>query len=225
MPDEKNEIESRVWSAKVELRAGDDDELVGITGLAIPTGVRADIGYFTEEISRSAVDDAIKQDWRVLGLFNHDPSFVLGSTESGTMSLRATRKGMEYDIPELPAARSDVLESVKRGDVTGNSFSFTVAKEEWDESEELDKPHRTIKKFGRLFDVGPVAMPAYEGHTVVSARAMERGVRSEGAVVEVVAKLDGDGVVTIEPAHPDNVTARRRQLEAIEVDLDTEEDA
>ncbi len=160
-------------AGNIQLRNDGDGEATGIGGLGIPVGVSADIGPFTEEISRAAVTDAISQDWDVRGLFNHDPNMVLGRTKSGTMSLKSTRDGLEYDIPEMPATRSDVLEAIKREDVDGNSFSFTVESEEWDESSERDKPHRTIKRFGQLFDVGPVTFPAYEGQTVVSARSME----------------------------------------------------
>lgn len=158
---------------RIELRADDDGEATGITGLGIPTGVKADIGFFTEEISPEAVKHAIGEDWDIRGLFNHDPNMLLGKTGSGTMTVERAKAGMEYDIPTLPDARAHVLESVERKDLDGNSFSFTVAVEEWDESEELDKPHRTIKKFRRLFDIGPVTFPAYDGLTVVSARCME----------------------------------------------------
>lgn len=176
------EVERRfvpVNTARVEVRESEDRK--GIGGVAIPTGVSADIGRFTEEIAPEAVRHAIEEGWDVRGLFNHDPNLVLARTKSGTMELRASKKGMEFDIPEMPSARADVLEAVERGDVDGNSFSFNVAVEEWDEGEEDEKPHRTIKRFSRLFDLGPVTFPAYEGQTVVSTRALDHVRRVETA--------------------------------------------
>ncbi len=217
------ETERRYFGGgSVELREADDGETKrGIKGLAIPTNVTADIGWFTESIARSAVTDAIEQGWDVRGLFNHDPNMILGKTTSGTMTMKATRTGLTFDIPELPEARSDVLEAIKRGDVDGNSFSFTVAKEEWDESEELEKPHRTIKKFGRLFDVGPVTFPAYAGQTTVSARAMEMGAKRDES--EATDSTDDDTAgESAEAEVTDNVSDRRRQVEALEADLATE---
>lgn len=174
----------------IELRAGDDGEARGIEGLGIPVEVTADIGPFTESISRSAVQDAVSQGWDIRGLYNHDPNMLLGKTGSGTMTVKSTREGLRYEIPELPASRADVLEAVKRGDLDGNSFSFTVASEQWDEADdEREKPHRTIKRFGKLFDTGPVVFPAYDGATVVSARAMDhvKSLEDERAASEQAA--------------------------------------
>lgn len=231
-------------SARVELR--EHDEQQGIGGLAIPVEREADIGPFTESISRDAVDHAIEQGWDIRGLFNHDPNMVLARTKSGTMSVTSGGDGMEFDIPEMPESRSDVMEAIDRGDVDGNSFSFTVAKEEWDESESREKPHRTINQFGRLFDLGPVTFPAYEGQTTVSARAMEHvqatdGLGNEGTLTEadtgisnltmeefretvreeVASQLEGDEEGADDMAE-EELALRRRRLRAIEAEIEAE---
>lgn len=161
----------------LEIRASaEGDGPGGIAGSAALFRTETDLGSFTEEIAEGAFDDVMDGDTR--GLFNHDPNFVLGRTKSGTLELRATDDALEYEIPSLPKSRADVLEAIERGDVTGNSFAFTVAEETWiEEDEKRDKPHRIIQRVGTLYDVGPVTFPAYE-ETVVSARAEQRAAEA-----------------------------------------------
>lgn len=159
----------------IELRKDEKGEVRGIKGSAAVFNQSTIIGgRFEERIAEGAFDDVLLDDVR--GLFNHDPNYVLGRNGK-TMTLRADEQGLHYDIPDLPASRADVLEAIKRGDVTGNSFSFAIGKDEDEQWEDRSKdgklPLRTIKRFSRLFDVGPVTFPAYE-ETKVSARSLEK---------------------------------------------------
>jgi HK97 family phage prohead protease len=61
-----------------------------------------------------------------------------------------------------------VVESIKRGDITGMSFGFRIKRQEWDETDE-NNPLRTILNVD-LIEVSPVVFPAYP-QTDVSARA------------------------------------------------------
>jgi HK97 family phage prohead protease len=56
-----------------------------------------------------------------------------------------------------------VGEAVKRGDLTGSSFSFEIEEEEY-----YEEQGRTIRELRsvRLYDVGPVTYPAYEATNV-----------------------------------------------------------
>ena len=108
----------------------------------------------------------------VRATFNHDPSLILGRTKKGkTLRLSVDDKGLRYEIdpPDTQAGR-DLMTSLKRGDVTGSSFSFAVdgaAGENWtkDGSGNQVRELRLVK----LFDVGPVTFPAYK-LTQASAR-------------------------------------------------------
>lgn len=115
---------------------------------------------FSEVIRRGAFTDAVARD-DVRGLFNHDANFVLGRNKAGTMQLREDEKGLLYDIvaPDTDIVRDLVLSPMKRGDVTGSSFSFTVETQRW--TERPDDELREILKVRQLFDVGPVTFPAY----------------------------------------------------------------
>ena len=57
------------------------------------------------------------------------------------------------------------MESIERGDITQQSFGFTIAEDSWRTSEKYGEV-RTIEKIGRLFDVSPVTFPAYPDTTI-----------------------------------------------------------
>lgn len=163
-----------------EVRASKrDDGKVGIVGTAAVTDSLSEVLWgFREKIATGAFDKALKNS-DVRGLFNHDPNYVLGRVKSGTMTLRADDKGLHYEIAELPESRADVAEAIQRGDVDGNSFAFTVAKDEWEYPSDGKSPAiRTITEIEELFDVGPVTYPAYPA-TTVSARAKEMAEKRE----------------------------------------------
>lgn len=166
------EKERRFIPAGAEVRVTDDGGKKGIRGMAALTNsLSRDLGGFVERIAPGAFDEALERS-DVRALFNHDPNMILGRS-GATLTLRATDEGLEYEIPDLPKSRADVLEAIERGDVTGNSFAFTVAEDgdTWEKQD--DQVVRTITRFAELFDVGPVTYPAYP-ETTVSARSLER---------------------------------------------------
>ena len=71
----------------------------------------------------------------------------------------------------------DVAEEVRVGLLTGQSFGFTVEKDEWRDLE-TDHPTRTITEIGEIYDVGPVAYPAYPD-TSVALRLLDAARASE----------------------------------------------
>lgn len=128
-------------------------------------------GIYTERIMPGAFDDALK-DSDVRALFNHDPNQILGRSSAGTLVLSTDDIGLQYsvDLPDTQIGR-DVWESVARGDIQGNSFSFRVEEETAAVSDD-GRAVREITKVQPLFDVGPVTFPAYES-TDVQARSIE----------------------------------------------------
>ena len=135
------------------------------------------IGEYRERIMPGCFDRAIRED-DVRGLFNHDANCVLGRTSAGTMSLSLDKTGLLYDInpPDTTIGR-DVVESIRRGDLTGSSFAFIPTEIRWTELTESDDTIliREIMA-AQLFDVGPVTYPAYESSTT--------GVRAAGDLTE-----------------------------------------
>lgn len=123
-------------------------------------------GYkVVERIMPGAFDRALRERDDVVALVNHDANLVIGRVP-GTLSLSVDRVGLRYSItlPDSPNGRN-IAEAVRRGDITGSSFSFIPDEVSYAEEGDLDIVEvRSV----RLFDVGPVTYPAY-GATSVSA--------------------------------------------------------
>lgn len=120
-------------------------------------------GQFVEEIAPGAFDGVLTQDVR--GLFNHNPTYLLGRLPNGTLRLSVDARGLRYEIdpPDTQTVRDLVLTPLARGDMTGSSFTMRVAEDEW--RQEGDLIVRTIRRISELRDVGPVAFPAYPDAT------------------------------------------------------------
>lgn len=122
-----------------------------------------------ERIHAGAFDRAIKEAHDARGLFNHDSSQLLGRVSSGTCRLSVTDAGLAYEIDE---DKSDpdhqrVAAKIDRGDVTGSSFAFIAREVGWTEIKDDNDNWIYIRNIYDvdLFDVGPVAWPAYEATT------------------------------------------------------------
>lgn len=119
-----------------------------------------------ERILPSAFDRALAEQQDVRALFNHDPNQVLGRTAANTLALRVDETGLSYTIvpPDTNYGR-DCLTNLARGDVTGSSFSFEPLEIAWREIELPDRGKVIVRELlsVRLYDVGPVTFPAYEG--------------------------------------------------------------
>jgi hypothetical protein len=169
---ETPDYESRNHMGTVEVRE-EEDGTVRVKGLAAIFNSRSvNLGGFREVIKPGAFTETDMSDVR--GLFNHDSNFVLGRTKNGTLRVRQSPLGLEYeiDMPNTRTVADLVLEPIKRGDVDQSSFGFVVGagNDEWEEDDE-GVLIRTIHKFQRLFDVSPVTFPAYQD-THVAARSM-----------------------------------------------------
>jgi HK97 family phage prohead protease len=151
---------------KVEKRAADgENESFVVQGYAAIFNSPTQIGsWFREVILPGAFDDVLGQDVRCL--FNHDPSLILGRTESGTLEIGVDTKGLwyRYTTPDRTYAK-DLADAIDKGDVSQSSFAFRAKETVWREiQDELDL--REIVKVETLYDVSPVTYPAYNDATV-----------------------------------------------------------
>lgn len=142
-----------------------------------------DLGGFREQITPGAFAEAIQLD-DVRALVNHESSKVLGRNKSGTLRLSEDATGLlvEIDPPDTTYAR-DLLESMRRGDITQMSFGFGVKPggQDWAKDDE-GRTIRTLKKL-RLFDVSPVTYPAYP-QTDVAVRSFQEFQQTVSAEAE-----------------------------------------
>lgn len=146
-----------------------------IRGYASRFGVLSeDLGGFKEQIEPKAFDAVlVKADVRAL--VNHDPNHIIGRSSNGTLVLKTDERGLYYEVePPNSAMGAHWVESIRRGDLTGSSFSFTVevGGAEWDHS--TSPPTRHVRAVRDLFDVGPVTYPAYlDADVAVASRSLE----------------------------------------------------
>lgn len=141
--------------------------LVGKPG--VPYGSWSDdLGGFVESIIPGAVD---YEGYDVVCCRDHEDFLVLGRVSNGTLRLVDTDNGLNYecDLPDVSYSR-DLIALVERGDVRGSSFRFTVLEDEWQPARENGLARRVIHKM-RLYEVGPVTMPAYPS-TALSLRSL-----------------------------------------------------
>lgn len=161
-----------------ELRA-DNNEKNGdfITGRPIVYNSMTDLGYFNEVIEAGALDKANLKDVRFL--VNHDTSMIplarsRNNNENSTMQMSVDKDGMAIRVnldTENNSEARNLYSAIKRGDITGMSFMFTIDKEEWEELES-EHPTRRIRSIGQVLEVSAVTFPAYES-TEISARDKE----------------------------------------------------
>lgn len=200
------EIERRFIPVEgLEVRTIDGEMSIG--GVTAVIGQESqDLGGFTEIIEAGAFDEAVASS-DIRALFNHNPDFVLGRNLSGTLELEIRDDGLHYKVPKMPKTRADVFEAIERGDVTGNSFAFTVAEDRYEKRDD-GRTVRVITKFRELFDVGPVVYPAYS-QTVVSTRAL-------AAIAAPTA--EASNIIEAANAATDGAEARRRKLAIAEAE-------
>jgi HK97 family phage prohead protease len=147
---------------------------------------------FTERIMPGAFAKSIQND-DVRALVNHDPNQLLGRTKSGTLALREDEHGLFYEItpPDTTAAR-DVIESIKRGDMDGSSFGFSVPEggDNWVKGED-GKQLREVREV-KLYDISPVTYPAYPSTSVAMRSLFPDGMPEPVKEVRQDSEPDGD---------------------------------
>lgn len=161
-----------------ELRA-ESNEKNGdhIVGRPIVYDSLTNLGYFDEIIERGALDKANLKDVRFL--VNHNTDMIplarsRNNNENSTMQMTVDKDGMAIRVnldTENNTDARNLYSAIKRGDITGMSFMFSIDDEEW-ENLESDHPTRHIRKIGTVLEVSAVTFPAYES-TEISARDKE----------------------------------------------------
>ena len=162
-----------------------------IVGRPIVYNSRTNLGWFDEIIEAGALDKANLKDVRFL--VNHNTDMIplarsRNNNENSTMRLEVDKDGMAIRVnldTENNTEARNLYSAIKRGDITGMSFMFTIDDEEW-ENLESDHPTRHIRKISQVFEVSAVTFPAYES-TEISARDKE-ALESAKATLESVRR-------------------------------------
>jgi HK97 family phage prohead protease len=128
----------------------------------------SDLGGFKEIIDRGAWDTADTSE--CFAVFNHKEENLLGTASAGTlrfMSVDDAGVHVEIDKSNTGISR-DCAEWVERKEVNKMSFKFTIKEDDWAYDKDSDTLIRTVKQFGKIYDVSLVTRPAYKEATVRS---------------------------------------------------------
>ena len=165
----EDEDRERAYVKSEEMRISETDEGSILEGYAaVFNSYSQDLGGFREKINPGAFAKTLNDGADVRALFNHDSNLILGRTKSKTLELSEDDKGLYYRVklPDTSYAK-DLIVSLKRKDITQNSFGFRVVSDTWS----TDGKKRALNEV-KLFDVSPVTYPAYPDATAAK-RSLE----------------------------------------------------
>lgn len=181
-------VERRFASEGIEIRAAENGGST-LRGYALRFGSVYDMGWFTEEVDRRALDNTNMADVRVL--LNHDPNNILGRTTAKTARVGVDDNGLWYevDLPDSPNGQNARV-AVERGDINQSSWGFRLRQDEtgrtvgnkWEKRD--GKEHRILTDVATIYDASPVTFPA-NPDTTVAKRSLDmsekRDDMAEGA--------------------------------------------
>lgn len=163
----KNELINRSYNCHVRATRDEERDKFIVEGRPIVYDSYSDLGFCQEIIEKGALDETNLTDVRFL--VNHDVSKIplarsRKNNENSTMQLTVDEKGLlirlYLDVENNTEARS-LYSAIQRGDITGMSFMFSIADEEWEDLE-TEKPTHRIRKISSVVEVSAVTFPAYE---------------------------------------------------------------
>lgn len=179
-------ISQRVFALDdIQIRAGGDGRTVTAYAAVFdsPTEIQDQDGHYNEQIGRSSFDKTVRERAGRIGVFYHH-----GRTLHGTPSeLGAVPIGTPIEAPRpdgrglltvtrynQSALADAVLESIKNGDIKGQSFSGRFIKSD-PKGPYLPKRSGALQLVTRqeiaLLEYGPTPMPAYEDAAILGVRS------------------------------------------------------
>lgn len=173
----KNTLERRAFTFDVRAIENENGEKI-ITGRPIVYESKTDLGLCYEVIARGALDGANLRDVRFL--VNHDTSMIplarsRRNNGNSTMKLTPDYEGLNIDFVKLDVENNAdaraLYSAIKRGDLTGMSFMFSIDGEEWLDLE-AEKPTRRITRISEVVELSACTFPAYD-QTEINARSKE----------------------------------------------------
>lgn len=189
----KREIRKMTFEVRAEENLA--NHRTSLVGLPIVYGQVIQYGWRREVIDQGAVDENTDLT-DVPFLIGHNTSMVplarsRNNNENSTMQLKRVENGLEIRV-DLDAENNQdaktLYSAVKRGDITGMSFMFTVDKSMW-EDEDSDNPIRRIMHIDKVFEVSAVAFPAYD-ETKLQAAGKDPTLESDEDPLESALKQE-----------------------------------
>lgn len=174
-----------------EVRAEENEQHGAmLTGRPIVYGQRTDLGWYDEIIEAGALDTTDLKDVRLL--VNHNTQMIplarsRNNNDNSTMQLVPDQDGMamraDLDIENNSDAKN-LYSAVKRGDISGMSYMYTVDSDSWDDVES-EHPTRHIRSIKKVWEVSAVTFPAYS-QTSIQTRGLSDALDSAKESLESV---------------------------------------
>jgi hypothetical protein len=170
------ERELRFNPAEVRADKAEDGNQT-LSGIAVVyNSLSQDLGGFRERILPGALTKVLASPDNIFATTDHNLTVVttLGSRENQTLSLWDTPEGLAFTVtmPDTTTAR-DAFTNVSNGNISGMSFAFTCAKDQWS-VDESGQRIREVLEFGALYEISIVVNPAYTQSNVTAAmRSLE----------------------------------------------------
>jgi len=206
------ELRTSQTEAEVRMDTDVEDAPKRIEGYAVVFGQLTDMGWYDERVLAGAFDGVLeKSDVRFV--LNHDANHVLARSKGGqgTLDMEVDSHGLRFSfIP--PQSRSDVAESVERGDISQCSYKYFPIEENWIHPENGEgRSIREIVKVGEVLDLCLATYPAYPT-TSASLRSKEQETEDLKRSPEYLRSI-GQDPVSVE------AEARSRQIRIMEATL------
>jgi len=190
----KSKLETRLFQVE-NFEVREDADGMHLEGYAALFNSRSEnLGGFTETIQPGAFKRTLDSRNNVFLLYNHDTSAVLASRRAGTLTLAEDERGLKISASIAPTSTGrDVAVLVKRGDLQGFSFGFSMPARGGD-SWNSEGTERVLHHV-RLHEVSLTPMPAYKA---TDGTASVRGLDKIAQRANVDADALADALLKIE---------------------------
>lgn len=163
----ENNKQYRSFNGTVDFNEQENTESRLVSGYAIRFNEESQNMGFYEIIDRGAVTQEVLDNSDIFAKLNHRDDAILARSRygEGSLTLELREDGLYYmfDAPHTQWG-DELLEHIKRGEISTSSFAFTVSNEKdserWFKTED-GTIKREIYKIGRLYDVSPTFEAAY----------------------------------------------------------------
>lgn len=159
--------ETRLTEIRALEPTADGKKTLVLTGRPVvyetPTVIHDKDGDYIEIVERGALNGADVSDVRLL--VGHDATRIPLARTPKTMSLKLDDDGLTFEasLPDTEAGK-EAFEAVRRGDLRGMSYCFTVPN--GGDSYDPITNTRRIKQIAKVYEMSLTAFPAYEATTV-----------------------------------------------------------
>jgi HK97 family phage prohead protease len=148
---------------KAEIRASQDGtKLVGRA--IVYNSAYEDLG-FTEFIDPGAFYKSLRENQAIKAFWNHNSDIVIASRANETLRLTDGPGGLDFEADTTPEFRATpYFAALQRGDVDQCSFMFQTVQDKWSFANSGDATRHVTE--AKLFEISPVALPAYTATSV-----------------------------------------------------------